>query len=261
VKVYREGDDFLYAHWKRDGNCVEVRKNALGIVNILTRTPTDITEQVKFVPTLQNFWFKTPNNSAVMGELWYPYHPASYVKTAIKNRDPRLRFEAFAVGGLPAETRLEDVRAWCVKFGLPFIPWETFSEDLMTKPLPPDVEGYVFKNGNLLDWRKWKLEHTIDLICTGVTEGKTGQTLGFIGSLLCSTIEGHEVAKVSGMDWVDRDRFTDNPPIGQVVEVTYQYVGSKGRLRHPRFKRLRDDKPASDCTLSQDPALEKAWQQ
>jgi len=46
-----------------------------------------------------------------------------------------------------------------------------------------------------------------------------------------------------------------------VMEVSYQYVGDKGRLRHPNFVRWREDKPAAECTLSQDDDLVYYWKE
>jgi ATP-dependent DNA ligase len=47
--------------------------------------------------------------------------------------------------------------------------------------------------------------------------------------------------------------------IGKVVEVAYQSIGAQGRLRHPAFVGIREDKLAVDCMLSQDVALERHW--
>ena len=47
--------------------------------------------------------------------------------------------------------------------------------------------------------------------------------------------------------------------LGKVIEVRYQYIGDKGRLRHPNFVRWRDDKPPDECTLSKDSDLFNYW--
>jgi ATP-dependent DNA ligase len=119
------------------------------------------------------------------------------------------------------------------------------------------IEGYVFKNGNILDYAKWKPVRTIDLIVSGTTKGQ-GKYKGMVGALRACTTEGFEVAKVSGMDDATRASI-DNGTFGRIIEVAYQGVGAKGRLRHPRFIRWREDKLSDGCKVSQDPELERIW--
>ena len=118
------------------------------------------------------------------------------------------------------------------------------------------VEGWVFKVSNYHGWWKLKVVKTVDLVVTGLKDGR-GKYLGLVGALKCSTwrwgsnLKLVEVAAVSGM--TDEQRVDiDSGHVGRVCEVAYQLVGSRGRLRHPRFVRWRPDKRAEDCTLSQD---------
>src|SRR5690606_14492263 len=125
-----------------------------------------------------------------------------------------------------------------------------------------DCEGVVLKDANLFNWYKWKPVKTIDVVITDFTEGD-GKYLGYIGSLKVSVYDERgsliEIANVSGMTDLERDEITDLATngglLGRVCEVKYQYVGSGGRLRHPRFKCWREDKPAGECKTSQDPEL------
>ncbi len=135
----------------------------------------------------------------------------------------------------------------------------------------PGIEGFVFKNGNLLDWHKWKPVKTIDVVVSGFIDGD-GKYIGLIGAMACSVYQhvtiGNrrrsalvEIANVSGMDDRTRILISDDEEghLGRVAEVAYQYVGSKGRLRHPRFMRWRDDKSALDCDITQDTDLEEYY--
>lgn len=229
------GEARLFCHHKLDGHQVMLEAH-----HAFTKNYIDLRADLVFLSLPQ-----VPQGMTVCGELWIPGEKASAVKTAIKEQDKRLKFSAWAVQGLPVALHLDDVQHWCKRLGFDFAPWwhETPAE------LPVDAEGYVFKNGNLLDVVKWKPVRTIDAVVTGLVPGK-GQHAGKVGALLVS-IEGREIASVGGMTLEERDAMGDDS-VGRVVEVAYQYVGSKGRLRHPRFIRFRDDKDPDQCLLSQD---------
>lgn len=90
-------------------------------------------------------------------------------------------------------------------------------------------------------WMKLKSELTLDLPIVGFKEGK-GKYAGTLGALLVDNKGA--VTPVSGMDdalrhhiWGRQKRY-----MGKTVEVQCQLVFKSGKLRHPRFKRLRPDK-------------------
>jgi hypothetical protein len=228
-----------YCHKKLDGHALYLSERFA-----MTRTYICIRDQLRFLdlPVV-------PTGFEVHGELWAPGHKASSVKTLIKRQDTELRFTAWAVKGLPQELSLEEVADWCQAFGF------EFAEFWYHQPpsLPEDAEGYVFKDGNLLNYKKWKPVKTMDCLVTDVRPGK-GKYTGQLGSLVCC-VEGVEVASCSGMTDAERAKMTAESPIGKVVEIAYQYVGSGRRLRHPRFVRFRDDKLPEQCRLDQDPDL------
>lgn len=268
-----KGEELSFAHLKRDGHWTRVEKSATGQVSVITSRPTNITEKVKFVPTLFGAYVAMPPSSAVEGELWYPGESASYVKSAIKHQNTNLRFSVFAVPSLDEDAPLGDVKAIAELWGFEFIPFwarhghhsawgaEGFFRDLNCLPTDRDIEGWVFKNGNLIDFKKWKSEKTIDLIITGYKDGK-GKHEFMVGSLICSTVEGYEVANVGGLTDDLREEISCNERkyLGQIIEATYQSVGSRGRLRHPRFKCFRPDKREDRCGASQDPDLQRHWE-
>lgn len=223
-----------YCHLKLDGHQLIVESNYAWTKNFI-----DLREQLEFVMLPHMDGFK------LHGELWAPGYRASAVKTLIKERSEHLRFTCWGVEGLPIDMPLEEVWVWCYEHKIDFAPW------WLEQPaeLPEHAEGYVFKDGNLLNYRKWKPVLTVDAVVTGIKMAKPGKFFGMVGALVVS-VEGQEIANVSGMD--DDVRASLSPAdIGRVVEVAYQYVGSKGRLRHPRFERFRDDKLPSQCTLDQ----------
>lgn len=223
-----------YCHLKLDGHMLMLEP-----CYAFTRQYIDIKDKLAFMQLPQ-----VPEGFIVHGELWAPGYKASSVKTLINAESTELQFTPWAVEGLPAHLPLEDVNSWCASHGFDFAPY-WYEEPA---ELPPNAEGYVFKNGNMLDFRKWKPVLTCDCVVTALVPGK-GKFSGMVGSLEC-TIEDRVVANVSGM--TDDERTAMGPHcVGQVVEIAYQYVGSKGRLRHPRFIRFRDDKRPDQCKLEQ----------
>lgn len=260
MKTYDGKSAYVYAHWKRDGHCVVMKKDAFGDVRFFSRHPYDITDKMKHLGAYASCVRWVPPGTTITGELWVPGRKASAVITALNEKDPALTWEPFQVDTAPPESTLSSIRALLSLWGLPFIPYE-FTVDIKDR-LPKDVEGYVFKNGNLLVVGKWKPVRTIDLIINGYKDGR-GKNLGLVGSLECKTVEGHVVASVSGMTDEERWDMTmkEDTNLGRVVEVEYQYVGAGGRLRHPRFVRFRDDKQPAECNTSQDPELEEYYRE
>lgn len=127
-------------------------------------------------------------------------------------------------------------------------------------------------------WWKLKREATVDVVVLGDKDaefGIGGKFYGQIGALIVGVVcwdhdsvgthdcweldleDGHgptrfrEIACVSGMDDADRAAMTAEREklCGRVCEVECQATGGKldGRLRHPRFVRWREDKPAREC--------------
>lgn len=285
IKPYEPGDKWKYAHFKRDGHWtrleIDTTKPDRIVWNAYTSRPTAIGEKLVYCmsPLLTRIHSGlcglgvTRGQWVILGELFYPGFPASYVKTGLANCDTNAKFEAFALLKVPNTTHeelanwtLENTADTCAYHGIPFVQFLTNSESfadcsvelLFNKTVCEDNEGFVFKDGNLKNWRKWKPEKTIDLICTGFTDG-AGKYTNLIGSIEGSLADGRAVASVSGMDdQVRRDiSFDKNACIGRVFECKYQRVESKGRLRHPRFVRWRDDKRPEHCTADQDINLEK----
>lgn len=261
------GQPVKYAHAKLDGHFVRASNG-----RVWSSHPTDLTEQLGHgaVPIIPATW-----GVSLLGELHVEGMPASYVKTAIKAGDERLKITYFAIEELNeptmavplAEWDLPAVEKWMTDHRLPFAPFIEAGGNphyLMKHWADLGYEGVVLKNSNLPSalggWYKLKPVQTIDLVVTGFEDGK-GKYLGLTGALKCSVYTPNglvELASVSGMSDAERVEVSldERSYLGRTVEVRYQYVGAQGRLRHPAFVRWRDDKPARDCTLDQDPALE-----
>jgi bifunctional non-homologous end joining protein LigD len=126
------------------------------------------------------------------------------------------------------------------------------------------------------DWLKIKKIRTCDCVIFGYTQG-TGARKSTFGALLLGLYSEQEQATYVGkvgtgfsqktleeLSEKFQKLITDNAPfelgIGEkatwlkpelVCEIAYQVVTKDGRLRMPRFLRLRDDKKPGDCKVDQ----------
>lgn len=275
-----------YAHAKLDGIRLKIQRELLGEgrgpVQFITSNGIDIERQLitqEWWPEVVERFPRGEMNIIVDAELTSE-HGFEYIKTALANGE-RLKLEPFATTALEPSAPLDDVSAWMWDhFRLSIPPYfdrvnydsddEDFdhrNDDAWLKMLDHHAihngfEGWVFKDGNYLNWLKRKPVMTIDLIVKGAKDGNNAN-IGLLGSLELMTTEGHVVCNCSGMThdqrldltnmWAKKDLF------GRIIEVAYDRVSSKGRLRFPRFKRIRDDKIASECGVNQDPELARYW--
>ncbi len=270
MKVKRwNGQRTEFAMIKRDGHQVTIRRDRYGKVMATTRTPVDITNQIKYL--LGPIYSGMPNDCKLLGELWLPGEDCSQIKTAIKDQNPRLRWDAFCIARHPLRedwtaAGVELVEQLLTRWGIPHISyhrtghwdddWDAWMLECIARE--EDWEGFILKDRNMGDMYKWKPELDIDLIVDGYTEGE-GKYLGLIGSVKCISKEGYPIAQVSGMDDEMRIDLSLKRETGMVCEIQYQRTTRYGRLRHPRFKRLRDDKQPSECSAWQDPRLITYW--
>lgn len=252
---------FLYR--KLDGHQTRISVSSDGSVTAWTKHPHDITDKIRWL--LEPF-YGLPPGTQLACELYLPQHDCSSIKTAINAKDERLVLKAFSIlylEGRKASTMpCMEVEEWFNRRAVPHIAYNrwtwgkaAYDEALawMTNAEQSfDIEGYVLKDSNMMNMCKWKPTKTIDLIVTDTKEGD-GKYVGQVGALICSTKEGYEVCNASGMTDMQRlEMSCDFDPVGKVCEIEYQTVGSKGRLRHPRFKRWRDDKQPDECSAWQD---------
>lgn len=195
------------------------------------------------------------------------------VPTLMKVDSPDLVFTCFGI--LAIDNHYSAMSLWkdeqtCRDLGVPWVDSWKLKDLFATYPTPfdgkdrlaplisvledhrGDREGFVLKNSAWGPMAKYKPAETYDVVVTDVTMGM-GKYAACIGALCCSMYDAAgrlvEVAKVSGMTDEERNQFTASPPLGQVIEIAAQAWTGRGRLRHPRFKRMRPDKPAAECRL------------
>ena len=137
-------------------------------------------------------------------------------------------------------------------------------QDLLLELQEKKFEGVVFKNRNV-PFMAWKYKPTIteDVIWFGEYNEGTGRNEGMIGSMVCyQYVKGilTEIANVGGLTDDTRAHFTklskggkvsrDVPLVLEVEAMSRGEVTKKGKigkLRHPRYSRIRTDKSASQC--------------
>lgn len=256
------GQPAVYAQQKFDGMYCRVVKQS-HLVKCYSSLGNELNVPRRL---LLNVLKLVPDGTTLLGELHAPGHPASSVKTYLVNTllHDKLSLTFFAIETCNADTPLEQIEALCKAYGLPFSSYIVLREgwnsvDLLNN-LDKCIEGYVLKDGNLLNWRKLKRKCTVDLLIWGYIPGK-GKYAGQVGALIVGTSERHILAQCSGMSDGERKYITSNKAklLGTVVEVEYQYLGSGGKLRSPQFKRFRDDKWACDCNTSQNEELQSYY--
>lgn len=245
---------WLYAHLKRDGEWITLFTDTNRNVHLWTRTPRNITAKMLWHPSVRIFANNAPPLTTFFCELFVEGGSRNDVKGAIRDESCALRLHAFAVEKYDREEvhvrkDLHSVGELVRHVGMTFVPFFEPGHDISLDNLPPDVEGYVLKDGNLHNWRKVKPEKTYDLRIIGFTPGTPGsENDGLIGSIILADSTGAEVARASGMTRPVRVHMTENPTeyTGRICEVAAQGLGSAGGLCHPRYIRMRDDKTEAD---------------
>ena len=263
-----KGQEVEYAQVKENGYrlslVVESRKRRFA----LGRTK-DYTEQLEKHAAIRRQLKSLPIGTIVEGELYVPGKKSTYVPTAIRTADPNMVFAAFAAPVVEKEDwrmhHFEDVMGGLEdRFGFKVPEWERISpyeDDIkqfyLERTDEQGIEGFVLKNENHYDkWYKIKPVRTCDVVITGTKPGNNS-FIGYVGGIKCSVWhEGKlvEIASVSGMTMDLREDVSDMDDrgklVGLVAEIKYTDF-AEDRLWHPRFLRLRDDKPSEECTMEQ----------
>lgn len=211
----------------------------------------------------ENLWDKLPDHlqdkamdDFVDGELIWPGKDSSAISTGLAERNPALDFIGYRMVDKNYLPHIHLSTLENLGFKVPlhldgYIPKADFDyEVLLALAEELHWEGFIIKEKYPVPvWWKLKLEHTYDLLVTGINMPTSGRFFvkGWIKSIRCSALIDGElavIADVSGFSDEVRSVITE-ADIGRVVEVESNLRASRGKLRHPRFLRWRDDKDAS----------------
>lgn len=141
---------------------------------------------------------------------------------------------------------------------------EKEKRELFDKEIEKGMEGIILKNLEAIyqedkkpanTWYKVKLVDTFDGVVVGYNPGQ-GKYTGTVGSLkVAQYLNGVliEVADCGGMTDKLRDIFKKRIDKGErfIIEFAAQEPEAHNRYRHPRFKRVREDKNERDCIYGQ----------
>jgi len=270
------GQPFRYAHAKLDGWRVTAYRQADGTVKVFGKDHRIHLEYLSRFPRLKRTnWYKTikrePRHTAFDAEIIVPGRPASFVATALRDKTVPIEIVTFAVPWLDGkrfDAPLPDVEEYVEDLGLDFAKWwhvddKAFHDGdrntMLAFARKMGMEGFVLKQRHYEGWFKLKIERTVDAVVTGFEWGE-GKYKGMVGALIVSVLDedtGHwiEIANCSGMTDAERKEMTclvkKRKLCDRACELMYQEVSSKGRLRHPRFIRWREDKLVEECTIEQ----------
>ena len=277
------GQDWCTAQVKLDGYRVTAYKLRSEII-MFGKDHRPHLEFVSRFPRLRDTTFyrqilKMPDYTSVDAEIIVPDGTSSDVATALRDQSLPMQMVTFAIPCYKGEMQDDKTLHWAHEiargYDLKFAQWfscaelrkelgftlcdttETIKELLIEKAVKLGYEGFVLKQTQYRGWFKVKEVQTVDCIIVGIVAGE-GKFSGQIGALVVALLENGKhtiIANVSGMIDAERLDLTHQWKKGKllkkVVEVKYQEVGSKGRLRHPRFSRMRSDKASKECTIDQ----------
>lgn len=244
IDEYNRQKPYQHVHLKRDGYCILAVKDGKGEMHCYTRTPRRVWSMQDWFLDLQQ---KLKPGELVLGELFVDGGTSHDVASVIcKEPTKKGIFEAFYS---PNVHSFEEFYASLGERDIPTIKMTAKSDKI-----PPGYEGFVLKQSyhpnTPFGWMKWKPVQTIDLRVTGFefsTEGRHFRNRS-IKNVLAQTDDGGIKVRIGTMDDGVREHMTLYRDfwIGKIIEVRYQFVTSKGSLRHPRYVRMRDDKSTTN---------------
>lgn len=158
-------------------------------------------------------------------------------------------------------------------------PQFPYSDEAYVTLLEQGFEGGVVKDPNSTydgkrgyGWYRLKRTETIDVVVRGIVWG-TGKFENLLGALVFGAYDPTNpkaddegfvpIGQCSGMDDATRIAMTaqhaEGSLKGTVIEVKHYGQAPTGGYRHPQFLRVRTDKQATSCLLSEVSNFDPNW--
>lgn len=189
-----------------------------------------------------------PPETVADGELHAPGVPATSVVTRVVSGG-HLEFAPFHVPLLGGK-RPTMAEALAVPFHVQPEELEVDRGLLLAEARRRGIEGFVLREGYSWRWYKLKGTKTVDAVVTEQHRG-TGRHAHRLGAVSI-WVEDRDLGRVgTGFSDADRNVFWKQSLVGKVIEVEYDCLAANGKLRFPRFVRVRDDKEPHQCLKSQ----------
>jgi ATP-dependent DNA ligase len=270
VKEYLGKHPVKYWQVKLDGHRCMVVKDSSG-VRVLTKKNGETGDDIYKKLPERAVWFldRLPLDSIIDCELWAEGFHATDMKTLLLRKDSALVLSPFAVwmaGGVKVERTwgMEDLENFLDGWSMP--TWGYVRDDgLCGYPDPlewaesakaSNIEGFVFKKTPVDGWFKVKPKKTVDCFVLDYTVSTSDSFSGGLKAIQVGLFNEREnvieIASVGSGFSADYRMSADlGNLVGKVVEVEYDALAAKGKLKHPRFLRFREDKNPGECTVEQ----------
>ena len=255
------GQPWTRAECKYDGHRLTITCDDQGHYSAVGRKPVDLW------PKLPRWEWSLPHDTIVDGELVAESGRATDVASVLAG-NMHGTFVPFAVprlDGRPVHDSWREHDSAMKILGMrglhrPITHVHCASgsrEWLLSEAQRLGVEGWVLKESPLGKWYKLKPTRTIDAVVMSCNVG-TGTRFMMISSYDLGVYEEGHLKSIGTCKVLDEDdavrwdvRENRERYEGRVLEVEYDEVAAKGRLKFARMLRWRDDKPAEECTIGQ----------
>ena len=257
------------AQRKMDGHRTLVFRHPGGRTEVLTRVGTDIWPKLQEVPHIRSLILNLPVDTVLDSELLVDGGFATDVKTAINDKSEDLQLWGFALPLLNGVLRIEDdyqrVVQHILDLGILLPETEFFAgprrvdaDRWKEKAVELGWEGFILKDRHWAGWYKLKPTWTVDGFVSDYTYSDSDTYFGQIRGIEVSVLRPDGTERVicntgNGLTAEFKDNISGDEEslIGQVVEIEYDEVAAKGRLKFPRIVRFREDKLREECTEDQ----------
>lgn len=241
----------------------------------------DLWPIVKEVPHLRDIVLRVPTGMLLDVEIHKPGEYATSVKTFLKEGHEDLIMTGLGIVGkdMSVLDSIIEMRK-IIGLHLPDTRYlgqaQALTEDrvdeLKQEALEKKLEGWILKRRNYEGWYKVKPVHQIEAVVMGSTVSESATYFGQIRGLILGLYKDGELVEIArtgnGLKASFKEDYEHRRDelVGRVVDVQFDEVAAKGRLKFPRIvslhlgePRWREDKRPEECTFDQLPERRQEW--